>query len=133
MDITSAATLARSLMVEHGVGSVSFGFHSYPAERIGLKGCTIFVPIKVANAIKWIATDITLSYEYTLVLPEDEVRNIILHEIAHVKAGRYAGHGPAWETECFKLGIQPIAEPQSLTVVPNWNLYGWKNPLLANA
>lgn len=43
------------------------------------------------------------------------VREVILHEIAHIKAGLETGHGLNWEYWCNKLEIDPnvngVSEP----------------------
>jgi predicted SprT family Zn-dependent metalloprotease len=37
----------------------------------------------------------------------EQVKEIILHEIAHALAGRTGGHGPQWVKQCRRLGIEP--------------------------
>ena len=39
---------------------------------------------------------------------EDEVRDTILHEIAHIKAGHEAGHGPLWKRWARTVGAKPV-------------------------
>lgn len=50
--------------------------------------------------------EISLSRHY-LDLPEEEVRDTILHEIAHLKAGVHTGHGRAWRAACRAVGARP--------------------------
>lgn len=50
---------------------------------------------------------ITLSRPLTLVNSEDQMRDTILHEIAHVIAGHSAGHGPRWKAACVRVGARP--------------------------
>jgi predicted SprT family Zn-dependent metalloprotease len=38
---------------------------------------------------------------------EAEIRDTILHEIAHALAGPLAGHGPAWQAICLRIGARP--------------------------
>jgi hypothetical protein len=47
---------------------------------------------------------IGLSAPVTRVHPESEVRDTILHEIAHALAGARAGHGPAWVATALRIG-----------------------------
>lgn len=37
----------------------------------------------------------------------DDVRDTILHEIAHAFAGPWQGHGPLWKEECRRIGAKP--------------------------
>jgi hypothetical protein len=39
--------------------------------------------------------------------PEGEIREAILHEIAHVLAGHKAGHGERWSRTAEKIGVSP--------------------------
>lgn len=117
MDINKATSLARALMLKHGVGYIPFTFHSYRSRPLGLKGETMF---RVVNGV-YLPTHISVSIHYAEVQPEEEFVNTVLHEIAHAKAGKYAGHGLLWQTEAIKLGINPTETTQS-SVVPNWTL-----------
>lgn len=47
---------------------------------------------------------ITVSRYIALRSTDDEVRQILLHEIAHALAGARAGHGPAWRRAASELG-----------------------------
>ena len=52
---------------------------------------------------------LTLSYHYitrNLDKPDD-IRDTILHEIAHALAGHDAGHGDAWKAICVRIGASP--------------------------
>ena len=91
---------ARALMTAHGVGSLGFEFDR-AKKRIG---ATHFVNV---GGDRWLAKKITLSQHYAALLSEDEIRETILHEIAHAKAGRCKGdaHGPAFKREARALGI----------------------------
>lgn len=50
---------------------------------------------------------IVLSRSWMEVLPDDEVRDTILHEIAHAQAGHKAGHGSEWRRIASNLGANP--------------------------
>lgn len=47
---------------------------------------------------------ISLSRHLVELNSEDEVRDTILHEIAHVLAPRGAGHGPKWQAVAISIG-----------------------------
>lgn len=47
---------------------------------------------------------ISLSRQLVELNSEGEVRDTILHEIAHVLAPRGAGHGPAWKSLALSIG-----------------------------
>ena len=50
---------------------------------------------------------ISMSRTLVELNPESEVRDVILHEIAHVLAGAGASHGPLWMSWCVKIGARP--------------------------
>lgn len=50
---------------------------------------------------------LSLSRPLTKVNTEDEVRDTILHEIAHIKAGLEHKHGPEWRKWCRIVGCRP--------------------------
>lgn len=97
MDRNSAASLARSLMSQHGLGHVPFEFDR-GKRRLG---ATHFLRHDPTNPIK-----ITLSQHYIELLPEAEIRDVLLHEIAHAKAGHRAGHGPVWRAHARAVGAK---------------------------
>jgi len=39
--------------------------------------------------------------------PWEEVRDTILHEIAHALVGPKHGHGPVWQNKCIQIGANP--------------------------
>lgn len=49
---------------------------------------------------------ITLSIVLTHLNDESQVRDTILHEIAHALTPK-AGHGPAWKQKCLEIGANP--------------------------
>lgn len=108
---------ARALMTAHGVGSLGFEFDR-GKKRLG---ATRFVKIGNTHLPK----RITLSRHFIEAgLTEDEIYNVVLHEIAHAKAGFSAGHGPVWQKHARALGIKPerCASP-SVTVNKAWLAY----------
>lgn len=38
---------------------------------------------------------------------EDDIKDTVLHEIAHALAGPSAGHGPEWKAMCRTVGARP--------------------------
>jgi len=50
---------------------------------------------------------ISLSMPLTKTRSEEEVRDTILHEIAHALAGHSHGHDNQWKSICRKIGARP--------------------------
>lgn len=98
MNLNEAETLAKSLMTQHGVGYLAFAFDGGKRRM----GATFFLNIGGSK----LPTKITLSRHYAALLSEQEVRDIILHEIAHALAGHAAGHGPVWRNAARKIGAK---------------------------
>lgn len=59
------------------------------------------------GAVKAVAVEVA---RYAVETPElhDDVRDTLLHEVAHVIAGHSAGHGPAWKAACVEVGANPV-------------------------
>lgn len=98
MELVEVEKQAKMLMTAHGVGSLEFGFDG-GKRRIGATHS-----VKVGDT--WLAKKITLSRHYAVLLGEDEIRDVILHEIAHALAGHKAGHGPLFAAACRKVGTK---------------------------
>jgi predicted SprT family Zn-dependent metalloprotease len=90
MDLIAARRLARTLMTQHGVGHWKFGFDR-AVRRFGL--------------CNYSAQTITLSAKLTEMNPETEVRQVILHEIAHAMVGSKVGHGAKWIRQARAIGF----------------------------
>lgn len=56
---------------------------------------------------------ITISKMHALHSPIDEVRDTLLHEIAHVLAGPGNGHGPVWQRKVRSIGGKAKARASS--------------------
>jgi len=51
--------------------------------------------------------ELRLSLHLVDLNDEDTVRDVILHEIAHIKAGIKHGHNQVWRDWCGKVGARP--------------------------
>jgi hypothetical protein len=95
MRLSEAQTLARTLMDKHGLSHVPF---EWSRAKTILGSCIYRRATKEVLAIK-------LSMHYTLLLPEAEIREVILHEIAHALTPGH-NHDIYWKLEARRLGIQ---------------------------
>lgn len=87
--MTHARILANDLMRKHDLTGWSFGFDR-AVTRLG--------------ACHYHKRMITLSSVVLRNMTDAQVKNTILHEIAHAKAGHAAGHGPVWRSICLSIG-----------------------------
>lgn len=96
MELAAAEALARDLMCQHLPHTVvnPWGFRWDKARRrYGL--CS------------YRHRFISLSAPLTKLSPEEQVRDTILHEIAHVLAGPVARHGRLWKVTAASIGARP--------------------------
>lgn len=91
MHLHDAEDLALDLMADYGLSAWNFGFDN-AKRRCGR-----------CNYVKRL---ITLSRHYVELNNEREVRDTILHEIAHALTPG-AKHGPQWQATARKLGATP--------------------------
>lgn len=89
MELTAAHALATDLLARHGLDGWRVAFDG-ARQRAG--------QCRFADRV------ISLSAGLTRLHPEAEVRDTVLHEIAHALAGPRAGHGPAWRAQALALG-----------------------------
>ena len=54
-----------------------------------------------------ISQELRLSRYLVDLNDEDVVRDVILHEIAHIKAGPENGHNQVWKAWCLRVGAKP--------------------------
>lgn len=92
MDLRLARDLARQLMDSHGLKDWDFYFDT-AKRRFGV--------------CRYREKRISLSAALTHLNTEEEVRDTILHEIAHALAGPRAGHGPLWKAKALQIGCKP--------------------------
>ncbi|WP_371683697.1 SprT-like domain-containing protein [Flaviflexus sp.] len=91
MDLPAARTLATSLMAQHGV---DWDFKWDRAK-------------KRAGQTNFTTRTVTLSGHLTKLCTEEQVRQTVLHEIAHVLVGPGHGHGPVWQKKAKEIGADP--------------------------
>ncbi|WP_242491800.1 SprT-like domain-containing protein [Actinomyces minihominis] len=53
--------------------------------------------------------EITLSRTLARLYPEDAMRNVVLHEVAHALAGAKHGHDAHWKKLAVRVGAEPRA------------------------
>jgi predicted SprT family Zn-dependent metalloprotease len=92
MELEDAENLALTLMEDNWLGSWSFKFDN---AKLRCGACHHGKHV------------ITLSRHFVALNTEDEVRDVILHEIAHAIAGFKAGHGVRWQLWAIQLGARP--------------------------
>lgn len=92
MNLYEAAHLARELMNRHGLHDWSFAF-DHARRRFGRCDYT--------------HRRITLSKSLTFLNFLEEVRDTVLHEIAHALTPG-AKHGPRWRAKCREVGARPV-------------------------
>lgn len=93
MNLDDTRKLCESLMIEHELGRVWRFKWMHAYNTFG----------RCNRSLKLIE----LSKHFVLANNESEVRNTILHEIAHAKCHK-RGHNKYWRAWCIKLGARPI-------------------------
>jgi predicted SprT family Zn-dependent metalloprotease len=88
-DLDRVRRWAEALIVLHLEPGWTFGFDN-AKKRAGLCNYT--------------RKHITVSRYLAARFGDDEIHQILLHEVAHALAGPRAGHGPAWKSTARKLG-----------------------------
>lgn len=116
MDLHTASVLARSLLAEHALHDWAFAFNRRK---------------RAFGLCDYSRHTIYLSSVLTKLNGEAEVRDTLLHEVAHALAGHCAGHGPVWRKIARKVGARPrrcyrseeVKQPPSkyLLVCPSCN------------
>lgn len=86
-----ARRLAKGLMEEHGLVLEGWTF-AFDAAKARLGMCN------------YTKKRITLSKHLVATNDSAEIKNTILHEIAHALAGKDAGHGPEWIAVARRIG-----------------------------
>lgn len=89
MDLHEAQLLARTLMDGHGLSGWAFGF-----DRAKVR----------AGACHFADRRITLSRHLTLAHDSGQVRETVLHEVAHALVGPRHGHDAVWRARAREIG-----------------------------
>ena len=89
------AALARDLMDAHGLDDWTLAFVE---SRRRLGECWYDHQL------------IRIARHHAIEDPEPEIRDTVLHEIAHALAGHAAGHGPVWKAIARRIGATPQAK-----------------------
>lgn len=106
----------KALMTIHGVGSIGFEFDNHK-KRIGACHYTR------VNGVR-LAMKITVSKHFAEILQMEEIRETMLHEIAHALTPG-AGHGPRWVAKARELGIARPTPKKTTSASPEtpWKGY----------
>ena len=112
--LADARTLAHALLKQHGLHDWTFAFNRRK---------------RAFGLCDFRKRTVYLSATLTELNGEAEVRDTLLHEIAHALAGHRAGHGPVWRKIAHEVGAKPercyraeeVRQPQSryLLVCPS--------------
>ena len=89
MDLRAALTLAQSLLAEHGLGD-----WTVTLDRAKTR----------AGACRYARRQVSLSGPLTALHSEAEVRDTILHEIAHALVGPQHRHDEVWRAKAVEIG-----------------------------
>jgi predicted SprT family Zn-dependent metalloprotease len=92
MDMADAEKLATQLMHQHGLDGWQFKWDR-ATKRLG--------------SCNYTRKRITLSAHQTKNRQELEVKDTILHEIAHALLPPRTGHGKLWKAKCVEIGAKP--------------------------
>lgn len=101
--LRTVAALARDLMDRHGLRDWTLAFVE---SRRRLGDCRYDQQL------------IRIARHHAIEHPEADIRDTVLHEIAHALAGHAAGHGPVWKTVARRIGATPRAKAYDLAPVP---------------
>lgn len=107
MDTHTTGAMARELMDRHGLQDWHLRFDT--AKRR-------------AGMCRYDKRLISLSKPLTALYTHEQVRETVLHEIAHALAGAPAGHGPSWRRIARRIGAsgQRCVDTQAPTLPAPW-------------
>ena len=89
MNLVDASRLARELMDQHGLEAWTFELDA---------------AVRRAGMCSYARRRISLSAPLARIHDERQVRDTILHEVAHALAGPRAKHGPVWREVALRIG-----------------------------
>jgi len=110
MNLDDAKEMANLLMLKHGLNDWVFKF-DYAKRRFG--------------ACNYTKKTISLSKHLVKINSEAEVKDTILHEIAHALCPK-DGHGKKWQAKCREIGAKPerlYTAEQVKGIAANYILY----------
>lgn len=93
--LNGVAEMARRLIEEHGLTDWTLAFVE-AKRRLG--------DCRYRDRV------IRISRAHALEGSEEQIRDTVLHEIAHAIAGPKAGHGPLWKATARRIGATPRAK-----------------------
>ena len=88
-ELDAIAQLARGLMSQHQLDQWSFQFDN---------------GTKRAGCCHYATHVISLSYEFAKRAPDEEIKDTILHEIAHALVGQKHYHDAMWRAKALEIG-----------------------------
>ena len=92
MELRNLYTLARDLMSQHGLG--------------GDWSLTVDSSKRRFGVCRYTTKTISLSMPLVKLNSEEQVKNTILHEIAHALVGSGNGHGRRWKAQAQMIGAK---------------------------
>lgn len=124
MDVSKAELMARELMNMHGLDAIPFRFNhrrtSFGVTRFGKKllHCRIDTYGRERKVYgDWYLKAIELSAPLVALNSEADVRDTILHEIAHALTGCDQGHNALWQVMAIRVGAIPMPCCHENTIV----------------
>lgn len=111
MDLFVVRQTAEALMREHGLidNGWKFGFNDN---------------VWRAGVCRHRTKSVELSRHYCQNNPETEIRDTILHEMAHALVGPGHGHDQTWKRKCVEIGARPQRCYDSKIVMPQGKWVG---------
>lgn len=103
MEMTEAASMARMFMDRYGLSEWRLDF-----DRARRR----------AGVTKYIDHTISLSSLIVPLCTAEQVRDTVLHEIAHALVGPECGHGPVWKQMAVMVGASPRATARDMPTPP---------------
>jgi hypothetical protein len=105
MDLTKAKKLATRLLKKHKLAGWKFSFDS----AVRRYGCCNYSKKRI-----------TISKKLTAVREEVNVKNTILHEIAHALVGPGHKHNEVWRRMAIKIGCNGSVRGNDARLPPRW-------------
>jgi predicted SprT family Zn-dependent metalloprotease len=124
MTNTDALDLARKLLAQHQLTHLNVTL-SKTKNALGRCFFRQGRPVKIDLSTYWVNA-----------LSAEEIKDTILHEIAHAIAGYAAGHGEKWKSVCRRIGANPnrVADlPQTIRVETVKNISNYRAVCSNNA